>query len=215
VSAGVLIPLLYRAVSGSDLPVEDPAQARAPVAGNVTPQSPANLPPVNPGATPGVAAAPSTAPATASTPNTAAPPTPAAAPAASIAAPAASASKASPVRTTATARNASAATATAHTARPAASNPAASQATQPARTPPASEPKLRTLAELPDDLRRSVPALAFGGSVYSDVAAQRMVIFNGQVMREGDPVTDELTLEQIRPRSAVLRLRGQRFEITF
>jgi general secretion pathway protein B len=74
---------------------------------------------------------------------------------------------------------------------------------------------LRTLAELPDDLRRSVPALAFGGSVYSDTPAQRMVIFNGQVMREGEAVNDELQLEQIRPRSAVLRLRGQRFEVAF
>jgi general secretion pathway protein B len=74
---------------------------------------------------------------------------------------------------------------------------------------------LRSLAELPDDMRRSVPALAFGGSVYSEIAAQRMVIFNGQVLREGDPLSDEVMLEQIRPRSAVLRLRGQRFEVPF
>ena len=79
----------------------------------------------------------------------------------------------------------------------------------------APEPRLRSLAELPEELRRGVPQLAFGGSVYSDVAAQRMVIFNGQVLREGDAVTDELLLEQIRPRSAVMRLRGQRFEVTF
>jgi general secretion pathway protein B len=129
--------------------------------------------------------------------------------------PAAAASTPPAVRSSAAARHAAAASATARTAKPAASHAAAAPATQPARTPPAPEPKLRTLAELPDDLRRAVPALAFGGSVYSDVPAQRMVIFNGQVMREGDPVTDELTLEQIRPRSAVLRLRGQRFEITF
>lgn len=79
----------------------------------------------------------------------------------------------------------------------------------------APEPRLRSLAELPDELRRGVPPLAFGGSVYSETPAQRMVIFNGQVLREGDAVTDELVLEQIRPRSAVMRLRGQRFEVAF
>src|SRR5206468_2752546 len=79
----------------------------------------------------------------------------------------------------------------------------------------APEARLRTLAELPDDVRRGVPQLAFGGSVYSDIAAQRMVIFNGQVLREGDPLGDDVMLEQIRPRSAVLRTRGQRFEVPF
>ncbi|HEY6514025.1 MAG TPA: general secretion pathway protein GspB [Burkholderiaceae bacterium] len=42
-----------------------------------------------------------------------------------------------------------------------------------------------------------------------------MVIFNGQVLREGDAVSDEVLLEQIRPQSAVMRLRGQRFEVKF
>jgi general secretion pathway protein B len=166
----------------------------------VTAQSPTSAPPANPAAAPSVAPAPTPTPAAASTPNTVAPPTPAPAPAASGAA---------------AARHASAAAAPSRTAKAAATKPNASQAAQPSAPPPAAEPKLRTLAELPDDLRRSVPQLAFGGSVYSDVPTQRMVIFNGQVMREGDPVTDELTLEQIRPRSAVMRLRGQRFEIAF
>ena len=83
----------------------------------------------------------------------------------------------------------------------------------PMPAPAAPPERLRTLAELPDDLRGSVPQLAFGGSVYSDTPAQRMVIFNGQVMREGDAVTNELQIEQIRPRSVVLRVRGQRFEM--
>jgi len=101
--------------------------------------------------------------------------------------------------------------------------PAASAASPGAKNTPvpgpapasAPEPRLRSLAELPEELRRGVPQLAFGGSVYSEIAAQRMVIFNGQVLREGDPITDDLQVEQIRPRSAVLRMRGQRFEIAF
>jgi general secretion pathway protein B len=64
-------------------------------------------------------------------------------------------------------------------------------------------------------VRSAVPTLSFGGSVYSEVAAQRMVILNGQVLREGDAVSDEIRLEEIRPHSAVMRLRGQRFEMPF
>ena len=80
---------------------------------------------------------------------------------------------------------------------------------------PAPETRLRSLAELPEDLRRNVPPLSFGGSVYSEIAAQRMVILNGQVLREGESLGDDLVIEQIRPRSAVLRVRGQRFEVPF
>ena len=103
-------------------------------------------------------------------------------------------------------------------ARAAGSAPApqpAANARNPVPAPAPPPERLRTLAELPDDLRSSVPQLAFGGSVYSDTPAQRMVIFNGQVLREGDAVTNELQIEQIRPRSAVLRVRGQRFEMPF
>lgn len=71
------------------------------------------------------------------------------------------------------------------------------------------------LAELPEDVRREVPTLAFGGSIYSELPAQRMVILNGQVLREGDPITGELAVDEIRPKSAVLRIKGRRFEMVF
>jgi general secretion pathway protein B len=71
------------------------------------------------------------------------------------------------------------------------------------------------LAELPDELRRSVPPLAFGGAVYSEVPAQRMVILNGQLLREGEALSADLTLETIRAKSAVLRIKGERFELVF
>jgi general secretion pathway protein B len=93
--------------------------------------------------------------------------------------------------------------------------PAAAQVANPATASSAPEPPLRTLSELPLDLQRAVPALSFGGSVYSELPAQRMVILNGQVLREGDAVSDEIRLEEIRPHSAVMRLRGQRFEMPF
>lgn len=83
--------------------------------------------------------------------------------------------------------------------------PAAPAATLAVRVP--------RLNELPADLQRQVPALAVGGSVYSTQADKRMVILNGQVFIEGAMLTPELKLEQIRAKSAVLSIRGQRFEL--
>lgn len=99
--------------------------------------------------------------------------------------------------------------------KPAAPEPAAPAAVAAAKKPAALEPAARValLAELPDELRRQVPAMAIGGSVYSPQRASRMLIVNGQVLREGDPVAPELQLEQIGAKAAVFSIRGQRFEV--
>lgn len=74
-------------------------------------------------------------------------------------------------------------------------------------------PRIPTLAELPDDLRRQVPAMAISGAAWSENAAMRMVIINGQVFTEGTSPAPDVVLEQIRQRSAVLRFRGQQFQL--
>ena len=76
---------------------------------------------------------------------------------------------------------------------------------------PAPEARIPRLAELPESTRRELPRLAISGSVYSDDAASRFVIVNGEVVREGANLGGELVLEQIRPRELVLRFRGQRY----
>jgi general secretion pathway protein B len=73
--------------------------------------------------------------------------------------------------------------------------------------------RLPRLNELPDEYRQQVPPLAIGGSMYSSQASKRMVIVNGQVFLEGATLAPELQLEQIRPRTAVFSIRGQRFEL--
>lgn len=83
-------------------------------------------------------------------------------------------------------------------------------------TPPAAEnAKVMELAELPDDLRRELPALTVGGAMHSQTAANRMLIVNGQLLHEGDKITPGLTLEQIRLKSAVLAYKGYRFSISY
>ena len=76
---------------------------------------------------------------------------------------------------------------------------------------PAAEAPIPRLAELPESVRRELPKLAIGGSVYSDDPANRMVIINGEVLREGARLGADLVLEQIGPRELVLRFKGQRY----
>ena len=69
------------------------------------------------------------------------------------------------------------------------------------------------LAALSADQRRELPPLVLGGSIWSDSAAQRFVIINGQVVREGEPAATGVVVERITPRAAILRWRTLRIEL--
>jgi general secretion pathway protein B len=69
--------------------------------------------------------------------------------------------------------------------------------------------------DLPDNIRRELPQLVIGGAMYSQTPANRMLILNGQVFREGDKVTGQLVLEQIKLKSAVLAYKGYRYSINY
>jgi general secretion pathway protein B len=84
---------------------------------------------------------------------------------------------------------------------------------QPASTSTPAAVRAVPLSSLPPDERRQLPALAPGGSVWSDSAASRFVILDGQVLREGDTVAPGLVLERIERKAALLRWRGQRLEV--
>ena len=77
------------------------------------------------------------------------------------------------------------------------------------------EARITSREQLPEDLRAQLPPLAVGGSIYLASAAERSLIIDGRIVRENDRLTADLTLEQIRPKSAVLRFKGHRFEIVF
>ena len=90
----------------------------------------------------------------------------------------------------------------------------ASAAPAPAVAGPGTAPvRLPTLAELPEALRREVQPLNLGGSVYAEQPPLRIVIINGQVFHEGDKPLPALQVQQIRLKSVVLSVRGQRFEV--
>lgn len=94
-----------------------------------------------------------------------------------------------------------------------AATPPAPPVTSAPVAPPASAPAAAQaiLAEAPPD----APRIAISGGVYSQDAAQRMLVVNGQVFNEGAEVAPGLVLEQIRPNQAVLRWRGQRYSLRY
>lgn len=92
----------------------------------------------------------------------------------------------------------------------------AKAATAPAASSPeAAEPRIYGQNELPDDIRRSLPALQIGGSVYSENAASRFLMVNGQLLHENDKPSADLVLERIELKSAVLNYKGYRYRISY
>jgi general secretion pathway protein B len=75
--------------------------------------------------------------------------------------------------------------------------------------------RARKLSELPEGLRRELPPLNVSGSMYSPQPAARMLVLDGQVVREGDQVRPGLVLESIGLKTATLSFRGERFELSY
>lgn len=81
--------------------------------------------------------------------------------------------------------------------------------------PPPDETPAVPMNELPDAVRRELPALSIGGASYSASRANRMLIVNGQLYHEGDILAPNLRLEQIRLKSAVLRYKNYRYSVGY
>lgn len=100
----------------------------------------------------------------------------------------------------------------------AAPSPSAPTSTTQAPTAEASaaaSTRVYALHELPDHVRRSLPQLVIGGAMYSDNPGSRMLVINSQLFHEGDKLGPDLTLEEIKLKSAVLRYRSWRYGVTY
>lgn len=96
--------------------------------------------------------------------------------------------------------------------------PAPTQTAAPVRAEPvpmAAGPAVLRLRDLSEPERRQWPALSFGGAMDSPVAANRMLIINGEVVREGESPAPGLVLERVQLRSAVFAWRGRRIEVEY
>lgn len=76
-------------------------------------------------------------------------------------------------------------------------------------------PPVYSRDQLPPDIRAALPQFAIGGSVYSSIPTARSLIVNGQLYRERDRLTQDLSLEEIKLKSAIFSIRGYRFEVLF
>jgi general secretion pathway protein B len=97
----------------------------------------------------------------------------------------------------------------------------------PARTPepapaaavrapePVQEENLRTLQQLPDAIQREVPKVAVGGYIYSPNPADRLLLIDKTLRREGEEVAPGLVLERLMPKYAVMNYRGTRYRVGY
>lgn len=83
----------------------------------------------------------------------------------------------------------------------------------PVNPPRAIAAAIPMLGELPDSLRRQIPALAISGAIYSDSPAEWTLIINDQVLGKGSQVAPDLRLEDISATSATFSFKGQRFRM--
>lgn len=96
-----------------------------------------------------------------------------------------------------------------------ASSAAPRKATTAASSKTSEDNKVYRLMDLPESVRRDLPTLTIGGAMYSDTPSNRMLIINSQVLHEGDKITSDLTLEEIKLKSAVFRFRTYRYLVSY
>ena len=86
-------------------------------------------------------------------------------------------------------------------------------AVSPASASQAASAGVALLGELPEDIRRQIPALSITGVVHSANPAQRLLVVNNQVLTQGSLAAPELRLEEIENKSSVFSFRGTRFRV--
>lgn len=96
--------------------------------------------------------------------------------------------------------------------------PALARAPDPApaaRAPVAAEETLRTLQQLPEALQREVPRVNVGGYIYSPNPADRLLLVDKVLRREGEELAPGLVLERLMPKHAVMNYRGTRYRVAY
>jgi general secretion pathway protein B len=105
---------------------------------------------------------------------------------------------------------------------PAANLPAPAAATPPfgaanRNAPPAAAAAAASTAQAPSvrGLPPDAPKLVISGSVYSPDPAQRRLIVNGQIVREGEDLGQGVVVQEVKHEGAVLGYKGSNYHVTF
>lgn len=81
--------------------------------------------------------------------------------------------------------------------------------------PSAAETAAGTLHDLPAHIRNEIPPLGIGGYIYSGNRADRSVLINKRLLREGDEIAPGFTLEQMTRDGMVLNYKGYRYRTSY
>ena len=84
---------------------------------------------------------------------------------------------------------------------------------KPAASAQATPASIPLLSELPEELRRQIPALVITGAVYSEIPANRLLLLNNQVLTQASQAAPDVSLEEIRQKSSVFNFKGTRFRM--
>jgi general secretion pathway protein B len=96
--------------------------------------------------------------------------------------------------------------------------PVQAQAPRPAaiKPPPApEEERLPALRDLPENVRAAIPQVSFGGYMYSNNPADRLLLIDKVLRHEAEEVAPGLVLEKLLPKAAVMNYRGTRYKVAY
>ena len=75
--------------------------------------------------------------------------------------------------------------------------------------------RIALLQDLPAQIQREIPTLAINGYIYASNPADRSVLINNRLRREGDSLGEGFVLEKLLPREMVLNYRGYRYRVSY
>jgi general secretion pathway protein B len=85
----------------------------------------------------------------------------------------------------------------------------------PRETPASAEARVPNLRELPQNIQAEIPPLAVTGYIYSKNEADRSVLINNKLLREGDQAAPGVVLEKMTSKEAILNYKGYRYRLSY
>jgi len=82
-----------------------------------------------------------------------------------------------------------------------------------APAPAPSEEQVQSLRELPEPIQRAIPQITLGGYMYSKNPADRLLLIDKVLRREGEEVAPGLILDKLQPKQAIFSFRGYRYRV--
>ncbi len=85
----------------------------------------------------------------------------------------------------------------------------------PSAAPASADDSVGPVQSLPEALQRELPKVAFGGYIYSPNPAERLLLVDKMLRREGEEVAPGLVLERLLPKAAIMNFRGYRYRVAY